>query len=166
MSEMKNSTDERFEHAVDMAMTTGLLEHGDVVAITAGVPVGVSGTTNILKVHIVGNALVKGKGINGLSASGRVCVGHIEEEVLSDFKEGDILVTKTTDNSLLPIMRKASAIIVEESGSTCHAAIVGLTLEIPVICNANSATDILKTGTIVTVDGTRGIVYNGLVKGI
>lgn len=166
MSEMKNSTDDLFEHAVDMAMMTGILQHGDLVAITAGVPVGVSGTTNILKVHIVGNALVKGKGVNGLSSSGRVCVGYSEEEVLSDFKEGDILVTKTTDNSLLPIMRNASAIIVEERGSTCHAAIVGLTLEIPVICNAESATDILKTGTIVTVDGTRGIVYSGVVKGI
>jgi pyruvate kinase len=166
MSEVKPSTDELFEHAVDLALQTGLVSHGDLVAITAGVPLGISGTTNILKVHIVGNVLVKGDGVNGLSASGRLCVGKNNADVLECFNEGEILVMPKTDNSLLKIMRKASAVIVEEAGSTTHAAIVGLTLEIPVICGAKAATDILKTGTTVTVDATQGMVYSGVVKGI
>ncbi len=166
MSEVKPSTDELFEHAVDLALKTGLVSHGDIVTITAGVPLGISGTTNILKVHIVGNVLVKGDGINGLSANGRLCVGKNNADVMDCFDEGQILVMPSTDNSLLSIMKKASAVIVEESGSTTHAAIVGLTLEIPVICGAKNATDILKSGTTVTVDATQGIVYSGVVKGI
>ena len=166
MSEVKGSTDDLFEHAVEQALKTGLVRHGDLVTVTAGVPLGISGTTNILKVHIVGSVLVKGEGINGLSASGSLCVGKKSEEVIECFSEGDILVMPTTDNSVLGIMRKASAVIVEESGATNHAAIVGLTLEIPVICGAKGATDILKSGTTVTVDATRGLVYSGVVKGI
>jgi len=166
MSEVKGSTDELFEHAVEQALETGLVQHGDLVAITAGVPLGVSGTTNILKVHIVGRVLVKGKGVTGLSASGQLCVGKEAKDVQERFIEGDILVLPTTDNELLPLLRKASAVIVEESGMTSHAAIVGLTLQIPVICGATGATDILKSGTTVTVDATQGMVYSGVVKGI
>ena len=166
MSEVKGSTDELFEHAVKQALATGLVRHADLVAITAGVPLGVSGTTNILKVHIVGHVLVKGTGVNGLTASGCLCVGKSREGVADIFNEGDILVLPTTDNSLLPLLRKASAVIVEEPGTTSHAAIVGLTLQIPVICGAEGATDILKSGTAVTVDATQGMVYSGVVKGI
>ena len=166
MSEVKNSTDELFEHAVEQAIKTGIVRHGDIVAITAGVPLGVSGTTNILKVHIVGRVLVKGKGVNGLSASGQLCVGKVAKDVQEIFSEGDILVLPTTDNSLLPLLRKASAVIVEEEGMTSHAAIVGLTLQIPVICGAEGATDILKSGTTVTVDATQGMVYSGIIKGV
>ena len=166
MSEVKGSTDELFEHAVDQAIKTGLVKHGDLVTITAGVPLGVSGTTNILKVHIVGHVLVRGKGVNGLSASGNLCVGKNDEAVLNCFQDGDILVMPTTDNKLLPVMRRARAIIVEEESTTCHAAIVGVTLEIPVICRAKGATEILKSGTTVTVDATQGMVYSGMIKGI
>ncbi len=166
MSEVKGSTDELFEHAVDLALDTGIVRHGDLVAITAGIPLGISGTTNILKVHIVGRVLVSGEGVNGLSVSGRLCVGKNNEDVIKCFNEGDILVVPKTDNALLNIMKKATAIIIEESGSTTHAAIVGLTLEIPVICGAQGATDILKSGTTVTVDSTHGMVYSGVVKGI
>ena len=166
MSEVKESTDELFEHAVDQAIKTGIVDHGDLVAITAGVPLGVSGTTNILKVHIVGRVLIKGKGVNGITISGRLCVGKNNEDVLRCFEDGDILVMPTTDNKLLPILRRASAVIVEDRSSSCHAAIVGLTLEIPVICGAISATEILKSGTTVTVDATQGLVYSGVIKGI
>ena len=166
MSEVKGSTDELFEHAVQLALKTGLVRHGDLVAITAGIPLGISGTTNILKVHIVGNVLVQGEGVNGLSASGKLCVGKKDEDVIECFEEGDILVMPRTDNTLLSIMRKASAVITEDAGATSHAAIVGLTLQIPVICGAQSATDILKSGTAVTVDATNGIVYSGIMKGV
>jgi pyruvate kinase len=166
MSEIKGSTDELFEHAVELALGTGIVRHGDIVAITAGIPLGISGTTNILKVHIVGNVLVQGEGINGLSASGRLCVGKKNEDVMECFNDGDILVMPKTDNTLLSIMRKASAVITEESGATSHAAIVGLTLQIPVICGAQGATDILKSGTAVTADASNGIVYSGVVKGV
>ena len=68
--EKKDDADELFEHAVDMAAKAGLVSMGDITVITAGVPLGVSGTTNILKVHVAGHILVTGTGINDRAVSG------------------------------------------------------------------------------------------------
>ncbi|MDD3766630.1 MAG: pyruvate kinase [Eubacteriales bacterium] len=162
MTEEKQSTDELFEHAVERAVQEGKLKDGDLTVITAGVPVGISGTTNILKVHLVGHILATGTGVNSLIASGNVCCAKKTSEAVSCFNEGDILVIPSTNNDLLPIMKKATAIVVEEDGLDCHAAIVGMALEIPVIVGAASVTDILKTGTLVTVDASRGIIQGGI----
>ena len=165
MAEEKTSTDDLFAHAVDCAVDTGVVRKGDLVVITAGVPVGVSGTTNILKVTIVGDVLVSGAG-NGVLAecSGNLCVCKDEDEALANFKDGDILVIPFTTNKTLPILKRAKSIITEEAGVTSHAAIVGLTLDIPVITAAHAATDILKNGTIVTIDSAHGIVYGGITR--
>jgi Phosphohistidine swiveling domain len=82
--------------------------------ITAGVPIGVSGTTNILKVHIVGKVLVQGVGSGTGSVTGELCVARDPAEAMEKFTEGSILVVPYTDNELLPIMKMASALIVEE----------------------------------------------------
>lgn len=164
LSEEKSTTDELFEHAVKCAMTTGLIDNGDLVVITGGSPVGVSGTTNILKVHLVGDILVHGDGINKLSVSGNVCVAHNENEALRKFKDGDILVIPETSNMIISILKKASGIITEKAGVASHAAIVGMTLDIPVICGADNAVNLLKDGTVVTIDANRGFVYSGVTK--
>lgn len=164
LAEMKTTTDDLFEHAVEKALESGIVKNGDLVVITAGVPVGVSGTTNILKVHLVGRVLVEGTGVNNLSVSGNLCVVKTNKQALRDFNEGDILVAESTSNDMLPIMKKAGGIIVEESGKSCHAAIVGLALDIPVITGAKGCTKILKSGTTVTIDGERGLVYSGVAK--
>lgn len=166
MAEMQNSTDDLFEHAVDRAMSTGLVKHGDLAVITAGVPLGISGTTNILKVHIIGNVLVTGKGVGTLSVSGQLCVCKTEKQAEERFQPGDILVLKKATNRVLPLLKKAKAIIVEEEGVTSTAAIVGLTLDIPVLTGAGSATDILKSGTTVTLDPKRGLVYSGITHAL
>ncbi len=164
VSELKDTTDDLFEHAVEKALDSKIVKSGDIVVITAGIPVGISGTTNILKVKLVGNILLEGTGINSHSISGNVCVSKNPQQALREFHEGDILVVPTTCNELLPILKKASGIITEEDGVTSHAAIVGMTLEIPVITGANSATQILKSGTVITMDSSRGLVYSGIVK--
>ena len=163
-SEEKQTTDEVFEHAVDCALRTGLVKNGDVVIITGGMPVGVSGTTNMLKVHLVGHILVHGEGVNHLAVSGSLCVANTLQQALSDFNDGDIIVAHETDNEYLPLLKRASGIIVEEDGSSSHAAIVGMTLDIPVITGAKGATRILKSGTVITMDANRGLVYSGVTK--
>jgi pyruvate kinase len=160
------NTDELFENAVEQALKTELVKHGDAVVITAGVPVGVSGSTNILKVQVVGNVLIKGEGINDISVSGKVCVCNNEQEAIDNFENGDILVIPKTSNSIINVLKGATAIITEQKGVYSHAAIVGLTRDIPVICGAENATEIIKNGTTVTVDATRGIVYSGVIKAI
>ncbi|WP_455257232.1 phosphoenolpyruvate synthase [Peptoniphilus asaccharolyticus] len=78
-------------------------------------------------------------------------------------KEGDILVTEMTNPDMVPAMRKAAGVVTDEGGRTCHAAIVSRELQIPCIVGAKNATKVLKEGQTVTVDATRGVVYEGEV---
>lgn len=153
-----NSTDEMFDMGIEKALESGLVKNGDLAVITAGVPQGISGTTNTLKVHIVGKVLVQGTGIGEASATGELCVALTLKEALERFTDGNILVVPYTNNDMLSILKRASAIVVEEDGKASHAATVGLALDIPVIVGAESATKILKTGSVVTVDAERGLV--------
>lgn len=154
----KESTDELFDAAVQAAEANKLVDNGDLVVITAGVPLGISGTTNMMKVHVIGDVLVSGKGITNTTACGNLCVCDNEEEAIDRFEDGDILVVPQTSNNLLSIMRKSSGIVTEQDGMNSHAAIVGLALDIPVIVGAKDATKILKCGATVTIDAIQGIV--------
>lgn len=154
----KEDANELFEHAVDMASKAGLVSMGDITVITAGVPLGVSGTTNILKVHVAGHILATGKGVNDKVVSANVCVCRNAEELKHNFKEGDVIVAKETNNDMMQQIRKASGLVVEEGSTNSHAVIAGLSLDIPVIVEVEHATSILKTGTYVTLDGREGII--------
>lgn len=157
----KNNSDELFAHAVEMSYKAGLVDYGALVVITAGIPVGVPGTTNMLKVQIVGDVLATGTGIVKEAVCGTLCVCTDEDQALANFKDGDILVIPTTSNRIIGILRHASGIICERDGADSHAAIVGQTLNIPVIVGAAGATKLLKSGTTVTMDGRTGTVYTG-----
>lgn len=155
------TTDELFDVAVEASLKTKVVSKGDLVIISAGVPVGEVGTTNLLKVHVVGDVISKGQGIGRKSATGKVVIAKSAAEANIKVKEGDILVTIGTDRDMVPAMQKAVAVIAEEGGLTSHAAVVGLNLGIPVIVGVQNATLNLKDGQEITVDGVRGVVYNG-----
>lgn len=152
------NTDELFEHAVVCAESTGLVSKGDLVVITGGAPMGMSGTTNIMKVHLVGHVLTSGTGVNSLQVTSNVCVANDIETVKHKFKGGDILVTNSVTQEMVSYLKTASGIVCEEEGMDNHGAILGMALDIPVITGANGATKILKSGTTVTLDAGRGIV--------
>ncbi len=158
MMEEKKSTDELFDDSVTVAESTGIVSKGDLVVITAGVPLGVSGTTNMMKVHVVGDILATGKGVNNLSVTANVCVAHTEEEALNNFNDGDILVITQTTNALMPILQKARGIITERQGEQTHAEVAGLALNIPVIIGCESATQLLKSGSVITMDAAKGMI--------
>lgn len=155
--EQKEEAEELFEYAVDTAEEAGLIEKGDVVVISAGVPLGVSGTTNLIKVQVAGHILVKGKGITDKKVSANLCVCHCEED-LANFKEGDIIVASDTNNRMMEQMRTASGLIVEADSESCHAAIAGLSLDIPVLIGAENALDVLKSSAYVELDCENGLV--------
>ena len=157
----KTNTDELFEHVVDKSVEHGLLENSDLVVITAGVPLGVAGTTNLLKVHLVGNILVTGTGAGGGQICGTLCVCSNENDANKNFRKGDILVIPKTSSRILSVLKDAIGIITEEDGLNSYAAIVGMALEKPVIVGAENATQLLKGGTSVTLDANRGVVYSG-----
>lgn len=155
--EEKHNTDELFDYAVDAAEAAGIIEKGNVVVLTAGVPLGVSGTTNLIKVQVAGHILVKGNGITDKKVSANLCVCRTEED-LQNFKEGDIIVAADTNNRMMHQVREASGLIVEADSESCHAAIVGLSLDIPVLVGAKNALDILKSSSYVELDCENGIV--------
>ncbi len=159
--EEQTTSDVLFDHALERAYETKLVDYGALVVITAGLPLGVAGTTNILKVQIVGDVLASGTGISSGTDTvcGTVCVCRDEEELRSTFKNGDIIVMSQTSNRVIDCVRHAKGIICEIDGEDSHAAIVGQALGIPVIVGALGATKILKSGTAVTLDAKRGMVY-------
>lgn len=158
--EEKTNTDELFEHVVNVAEKHNLVKNGDLAVITAGIPLGVSGTTNMLKVHLVGNVLVSGTSVTHQSIIGRICICENENDLNEKFKDGDILVTTKTTNEMLPQLKKAGGIITELDSLNSHAAIVAAALDKPAIVGAKNAVKLLKTGTTVKLDGSRGIVFS------
>ena len=154
----EENTDDLFDHAVDAAMDNGIVKQGDLTVITTGVPLGVSGTTNLIKVHVAGHILMTGIGISDKKVSGTLCVCKDAKDLAANFKPGDIVVAKDTDNSMMGQLKNAAGIIVENPNRNSHASIVGLSLDIPVLIAAANATQILKSGAFVTMDGEKGIV--------
>jgi pyruvate kinase len=161
---MATTTDEMFEIAVKGAMDTGLVRLGDTIIITAGVPVGRSGTTNLIKIHNVGELIAKGQGIGSQSATGKVVIANTPEEAIRKMSRGAILVAPSTDKEYMPAFEKAAAVITECGGITCHAAVVGLNLGIPVIVGVNDALTLLKDGMEVTLYSEHGVIYSGQAK--
>lgn len=159
--EEENTADKLFDHAVEVAECRGLISRGELAVITAGVPLGLSGTTNMIKVQVAGSILIMGKGNNKLKASGNLCVCRSMEELEQNFHPGDILVVSQTTNEMMGKLKDAAAIITETGDRYCHAAVVGMALDIPVITDAKNAVSILKSGTFVTVDAEQGMVYSG-----
>lgn len=153
-----HNTDQLIEVSTETALKAGLVSNGDLVVVTAGVPVGVSGTTNMIKVHVIGDTLMTGVGIGQRNAKGKTCICRTNSEVEAKFQKGDVLVVPYTNNNMLDAMRDASAIIVEEPGVNSHAAIVGLALGKAVIVGAAGATRIIKNDIMVSVDCERGII--------
>ncbi len=158
------STDEVINNSVSAAISNGYVNEGDLVVITAGIPVGLSGTTNMIKAHTIGKVLLIGQGIGNKVGTGRVCIVNSEEDLLNNFENGDIIVTGYTDKEMVKYMERASAIIAEEGGLTSHSAIVGINLEKPTIVGVKNAREVLKNGDIVTVDSTTGQIYKGQAK--
>lgn len=154
------STDDMFRNAIQVSLSEGLISDGNLVVITAGVPVGVSGTTNLLRVETVGEVIVKGVGIGKSAASGSACVVKNESE-LEKIKEGDILITGSTNSHYLEALKKAAALVTEEGGLTSHGAILAINLGKPAIVGVPQALRLIKSGEIITVDAIRGQVYRG-----
>ncbi|MGG3560382.1 pyruvate kinase [Neobacillus rhizosphaerae] len=161
ITSMCSTTDEMLELSVQESLNSGIVKHGDLVVITAGVPVGEAGTTNLMKIHVVGDIIAKAQGIGRKSAFGKVVVAHDAKEALENVKQGSILVTLGTDRDMVPALEKCAALITQEGGLTSHAAVVGLNLGIPVIVGVDNALELFKEGQEITVDSSRGVIYNG-----
>ena len=163
MMPLAHSTDELIEMSTSLAKENGYLHNGELAVVTAGVPVGVSGTTNMIKIHMVGNCLATGVGVGRgktdlVSASGKACVCRTLEEVKAKFRPGMVLVVPSTTNEMLGYVRDAAALVVEEPGLNSHAAIVGNSLLKPTIVGAAGACSHIRDGLDIAVDCAHGSV--------
>jgi len=159
--ERLHSTDDVIERSVNKALELGYLKNGDLTIITAGVPVGVTGSTNLLKVHIVSELLYKKVGVGKETVFGKAVIAKNENDLRDKFEDGDIIVMTSTYKEIVEYMERASAIIVEEGGLTSHAIIAGLNLGKEVVVGAQDCTKIIKDGELLTVNGKLGVVYRG-----
>ena len=163
MMPLAHSTDELIEMSTALAKENGYLHDGELAVVTAGVPVGVSGTTNMIKIHMIGNCLATGVGIGPegavmANATGKACVCHNLDELRAKFRPGMVLVVPSTSNEMLSYVRDAAAIVVEEPGLNSHAAIAGKALLKPTIVGAAGATSHIRDGLMIAVDCAHGSV--------
>ncbi|MTD41783.1 pyruvate kinase [Erwinia sp. CPCC 100877] len=166
VAEKPANTDEMFNLATQVSQEEGFASEGDLIIITAGVPVGEKGTTNLMKIQMIGSKLVQGQGIGEASVIAKAVVAKTAEEAVANATEGSVLVVKTTDKDYMPAIEKAVALVVEEGGLTSHAAVVAIAKDIPVIVGAQDATSLIKNDELITVDPRRGIVYRGATTAI
>lgn len=145
------------------SLSRGYIKEGEILAVTAGVPMGTPGTTNMLQLHTAGRILLRGIPYLKKEATGPVCLVRSGEDA-SKVKAGDIVVVTGTDRTFVPAISKAAGIITEQRGLTSHPAILALELGIPCVLGAENAMDLLGDGMIVTIDGGRGLVYQGTVR--
>ena len=165
MMSLAHSTDELIEMSTALAKENGYLHNGELAVVTAGVPVGVSGTTNMIKIHMVGNCLATGVGVGPenaevSNATGKACVCRTLDEVRAKFKPGMVLVVPSTSNEMLNYVRDAAALVVEEPGLNSHAAIAGKALLKPTVVGAVGATSHIRDGLMIAVDCAHGSVQS------
>ena len=166
VAEKPSTTDEMFDLAAQKAVELGFAKEGDLILITAGVPVGERGTTNVMKVQMIGSKLLEAQGIGETTVVAHAVVAKSAEEAIKNAKDGMVLVVPTTDKDYMPAIEKAAALIVEDGGLTSHAAVVGIAQDIPVVVGAKEATSTVVDGELVTIDPRRGIVYRGQTTAI
>lgn len=158
------SGDDMVAAAVASALRSGIVKQGDLIVITAGLPVSRSGTTNMIRVHTVGTVLAQGVGIGNKTVSGRVCVIRDRQDMQTKKIAGTILVLTSVDESIAARAAEADAIVTEEGGLTSQAAIIGICKSIPVIVGSENAVALLTDGMTVTIDAEHGLVYEGIVQ--
>lgn len=164
VAEKMESTDELIDKSVDIARETGYVRNGDLVVIAAGIPANYVGTTNMMKVHIVGDILVQGKPSGAVHGYGTANIVNSVQEARENIQEGDILVVKELNKEYLELIDKVAGIITEQDAVASDITIKCMAREIPLIYGASGAAETLKTGCFVTMDLRRGIVYGGKVN--
>ncbi len=132
-----------------------ILQSRPITTIKTGEPAGAAGAEGS-----TGKILLQGQGAAPGIASGKVVIVSDVKDT-GKVREGDILVTRMTNPDMVPAMRKVAAIVTDEGGMTCHAAIVSRELGTPAVVGTKKATAILKPGQVITVDGEKGLIYEG-----
>ena len=160
---MPSDLDGLIEESINTCINKKYIHTGDLVVITAGILTGIPGGTNIMKVHVVAKEIAQGMGIGKGIIKGIVRVISSPGDFV-DIKPGEVIVIKEADIDRIEEIKKASAILSEESGLTSFSAIIGREIGIPVIVGLKDATRKFRDGMNVTIDTTSGLIYEGMIN--
>ncbi|MCG2338423.1 pyruvate kinase [Staphylococcus epidermidis] len=161
VKEGRKTTDALLNNAVATAVETGRVSNGDLIIITAGVPTGEKGTTNMMKIHLVGDEIAKGQGVGRGSVVGHAIVADSASDLEGKDLSDKIIITNSVDETLVPYVEKAIGLITEENGITSPSAIIGLEKGIPTVVGVEQATKEIKNDMLVTLDASQGKVFEG-----
>ncbi|AID01652.1 pyruvate kinase [Staphylococcus xylosus] len=161
VKEGRKTTDALLNNAVATAVETERVQNCDLIIITAGVPTGEKGTTNMMKLHLVGDELAKGQGVGRNSVVGQTLVVNDASELEGKDLSESIIVTTSVDETLVPYIENAIGLITEENGITSPSAIIGLEKGIPTIVGVENATSKIQNDVLITVDANQGKIFEG-----
>lgn len=157
----RKSTDALLNNAVATAVETGRVTNGDLIIITAGVPTGETGTTNMMKIHLVGDEIANGQGIGRGSVVGTTLVAETVKDLEGKDLSDKVIVTNSIDETFVPYVEKALGLITEENGITSPSAIVGLEKGIPTVVGVEKAVKNISNNVLVTIDAAQGKIFEG-----
>ncbi|MFP3241602.1 pyruvate, water dikinase [Caldisphaera sp.] len=162
LAEIAKKAEDSFNHALDMewAIDMDLTFPRNVMIVQARFET----VWSKQKIGKEGTILTRGLPASPGIASGSAKIIHTVNEAVEKMKPGDVLVTKMTDPDWVPYMKMASAIVTDEGGMTAHAAIVARELGKPAVVGTGNATTVIKDSTLITVDGSRGVVTYGITE--
>lgn len=160
---LASNIDDLFYESINILKNIKFVKEGELVILTAGMPLGKAGSTNIMMVKTVGKLLCKGMGIGKHKISARACVAKNAKELEENFNDGDIIVTIGVYKDMLPYIQKSSGIVTVEGGLTSQGAIVGINYHLATVVGAGEAMNSIKTGDIISIDATTGEIYEGKI---
>ena len=147
--------------AIEEAKKENYLSSGDKVIVTAGVPVGLSGSTNLIKIENIEEIIARGTGLGNGKITAKAIVVNELNDLVNFFKNGNIIVSKFTNKEMMPYIKRTGGLVTEKAGYTSHGAVVGVSLAIPTIVGAKNITEKIKTGDIISINSTDGTISQG-----
>ncbi|MBQ9565462.1 MAG: pyruvate kinase [Synergistaceae bacterium] len=152
------------KEAINACVAGGFIPEGELVVITAGVPVGRPGSTNLVEVLTTGTIILSGTPLSHKNASGKVCIARTPKEAMEKASPGCILVVRQLNEDYRPVMEKVGAVLFENGVLISEGNAIAMDYNLPCIVGVADAFSTLMDGDVVSVDGTRGLIYRGNVR--
>ena len=150
--------------AVNICVREKLLPEGELVVITAGVPVGRPGSTNVVEVLTTGQILLSGTPLSNKNAVGKVCIARTPKEAIDKVTPGCVLVVRQLNEEYRPVLDKVGALLFESGLLFSEGNALAMEYGLPCIIGVADAFSSLMDDDTVSIDGTRGLVYRGAVR--
>ena len=152
------------KEAINTCVSKGLVPEGELVVITAGVPVGRPGSTNVVEVLTTGTILLSGTPLSHKNAVGKVCIARTPEEALEKVTPGCILVVRQLTEAYKPILDKVGGVLFESGLLFSEGGALAMDYNLPCVVGVADAFSTLMDDDLISIDGTRGLVYKGKVR--